>query len=190
MKEVSPMRARGTCRGYSLLEAVIALFIGGIAAGGVLMFYLSTQNITRSTARQVVAKREGYGVIEVLAMRLREANLVQIWEEGTVLDITDPNGVTFRAYVDPGEDNNYYTSEDNTLRIIRDVDVGVEQTVARLISHRREEGGPQPFFSRVNNQITVQMRIGDAPYEEQVDQITGAGQQGYEVFSTVFLRNA
>ena len=73
------------------------------------------------------------------------------------------------------------------MRLIRNLD---QPTMEEIIVRRAARVGTDPIFSRSGNEITILLRIGDALDSPTVDQITGIGQQGFEVQTTVFLRNA
>lgn len=173
-------------RGYTLIEAIIALFISALVTSGLVTFFLFSQNVTHATVQQVRSKQDGYGLVEKLAMELREATLVQIYEEGDVLDITNIDGVTSRVYFDPGMDGNALTPEDNSIRWIGDITLSGEEVVARSVAR----AGSEPVFNRVNNHIIILLRLGDALDSEMMERVSGPGQQGYEIQTSVFLRNA
>jgi prepilin-type N-terminal cleavage/methylation domain-containing protein len=182
------MIKRNRSRGFSLLEAVIALAVGGIVATGMLSFYLTSRNVTRSSVSQLVSKKEGYGLMEFLSMQLREANLVQIYNNGYTMNIQDPDGNLLIVDFDPGTDLNEWTTEDNAVLITR----GDNQVLESMTVRRVSPSPTMPIFSRNGNQIIITMRVGDnfmESYEGSPSE-TGIGQQGLQIQTTVFLRNA
>ncbi len=180
-------------RGFTLVEMMIAMMISALVMGGAMAFYMFGQRATRSTVRQVRAKQDGYGLVERLSMNLREAYLVQIFDQGDTVEITDRDGDGVQFRFDPGPDDDNYTVEDNVIWMMSDISrPDLERVIARNVSkvYSNTTGAPIPVFSRVDNKITVMLRIGDSLDSDYMDRVTGPGRQGYEIQTTVFLRNS
>lgn len=173
-----------------MVEAIVSVFIGATVTVAVMGFFMAGRQATKSTAQQVRAKQDGYGLAERLTMELREATLVQISDSGNSIEITGVDGIVRRATFDPGMDDNPYTAEDNVIIWNSDTSGQHDRVIASRVSPAFGMTGLLPIFSRNGNEITIIVRMGDAFESEELDRMTGLGRQGYELDTTVYLRNS
>jgi type II secretory pathway pseudopilin PulG len=183
--------AKGSQRGMTLVEVVIAATLGVLVTATVVGFGVYMGKLSKATFSQLKFSMYSKKTIEEIADVIRYAKRIQIQDGGKSLLCTDENNVTGKIYYSD-DDNKPSTLLNNRMYYVSNIKATPFTPV--MIGRYISPFPNTPIFSYLDrtSAVEIRFRIGDPRDDPGADfnAETGPGPQGMDVRGAFGPRNS